>query len=137
MSLEERLSKINLGVTPLDSIDEDTIKKIVREMAFPPIKSWTEGEILAEIISITKCTLTQAKKIFSVMMELGLEVCTCLIFKEFFVSHFALMRGFVTAEEIQNYHEQLIKEYEEAEKEESSQKSPQTSAPSNIAQSDV
>ena len=83
-------------------VEEDVVKEITRDQVVNKSKKDCSAQLLKiDIIELKKCDVITAEAIVSKMNELGLEPCTS--YREGLgIERFALVRGYVTKEEVTN-----------------------------------
>jgi len=114
----------------LENLDEARIREIFRYLICikndgRPVDFLSEDNLKYEIIKLIKCDVKTTSHIINKMEKLGLSVCTSLDDywnvlgpRTYEIIRFARMRGYVTEEEIEDYHERqekyekMMEEYE-------------------------
>jgi len=100
-------------------VEEDVVKEITRDQVVNKSKKECYAQWLkVDIIEQKKCDVITAEAIFSKMNDLGLELCTYSR-EGLAIERFALVRGYVTEEEVANAEKarrQKEKEMEERER---------------------
>ena len=92
-----------------EDISEDDLTTIVRHSIFSNDhlypESASEDDILLDTLSMKKCDIQYAKNVLNTMKKLGLELCENSrgSDRNYDLFKFALMRGYVTKEELASY----------------------------------
>ena len=120
--------KISVREPKLENIDENRIREIIRYLICTknddrPADFLSEDDLAYEIIKLIRCVLKTAKAIIKKMEDLGLGVCQsftsyCYVkdTRTYEIIRFAIMRGYLTKEEIDNFHQRQFKYFEMMEK---------------------
>lgn len=92
-----------------EDISEDELTAIVRNSIFSNDhlypESASEDDILLDTLSMKKCDVQYAKNVLNTMKKLGLELCEDSRGADtnYDLFKFALMRGYITKEELASY----------------------------------
>jgi len=116
MNLEDRFEHINSELKKHKKVDTKQIKEIVRKLFFKQKNLINDNDLLYEIICITKSDMNEAHRIFEGMQDLGLGLCKNFISYND-IEKFALLRGFLSKEEIRKENKRVEAELEKEEKE--------------------
>lgn len=99
----------------LEDVKEDRIRELVRYLICKKTgliySTYSRSELTFEIIKLIKCDVSDIDSVFSIMHRLGLHICIdlCSPFNidgstNYNIIKFAQMRGYVTDEEVEDFH---------------------------------
>ena len=104
MSLEKRVSELEDVNSPkLEDVTEERIKEIVLGIMWNRIE-FHPDDLYYEIIRLIKCDKKTAFSINAKMNQLGYDFCG------FSLAKFAIMRGYVTEQEVRKINDKILEE---------------------------